>query len=196
MKRLALTALILVISILTTLGQDRYLEKGNSYLNNRQFDKAERTFRDAIKSDTTNLVYQCQLGLTLIQGKKYLEADQLLDHVLKKDSSNVAAIWYSGVGNFYNANDRQAIRRFEKALTLLDKRSGQYYSANWFIGKCYSNLLKTEGLTYRETDRMFESYEEYLRLQPNADDAAMIREYLERKKKRRPSSNVEVWMDL
>ena len=196
MKKITLTTLLLVTTVLKIFAQDAFLDKGNSYLENKQFDKAEQTFRAAIKSDSTNLIYQCQLGLTLIQAKKYSDGEQVLKQVLKTDSNNVAAIWYSGIGNFYNAKDKEAINRFENALTLLDKKSGQYYSANWFIGKCYSNLLKTDGLTYTETDRMFECYEEYLRLQPNAEDAQKIREYVERKKKRRPSSNVKVWMDL
>jgi tetratricopeptide (TPR) repeat protein len=196
MRKLTLTTLLFVTTVLTTFAQDPFLDKGNSYLNNEQFDKAEETFREAIKSDTTNLIYQCQLGLTLIQAKKYADGEQVLNKVLKTDSNNVAATWYSGIGNFYNAQDRQAVNRFEKALTLLNIKSGQYYSANWFIGKSYSNLLKTSGLTYAETDRMFECYDEYLRLQPNAEDAPKIKEYVERKKKRRPSSNVKVWVDL
>lgn len=195
MKKL-LFAISLTLMATTLFGQADYLDKGNSYLNSEEYDKAEQTFRDGIKADPTNLVYQCQLGLTLIEQKKYSEADQVLDKILQTDSNNVAAIWYSGIGNFYNAKDKEAIKRFEKTLTLLDKESGQYYSANWFIGKCYSNLLKTTGITYSETDRMFECYEEYLRLQPNAKDAESIREYVDRKKKRRPPDNVEKWIDL
>jgi tetratricopeptide (TPR) repeat protein len=196
MNKIILTTLLIVTTVLTTFAQDTFLDKGNSYLNSEQYDKAEQTFREAIKSDTTNLIYQCQLGLALIQTKKYADGEAVLTKALKTDPTNVAAIWYSGIGNFYNAQDRQAVVRFEKALTLLDKKSGQYYSANWFIGKSYSNLLKTDGLTYTETDRMFECYEEYLRLQPNAEDASKIKEYVERKKKRRPPSNVKVWVDL
>ncbi|MDT3738417.1 MAG: hypothetical protein RO257_02820 [Candidatus Kapabacteria bacterium] len=196
MRKLVLITLLLVATVFTTFAQDPFLDKGNSYLNDKQFDKAEETFREAIKSDTTNLIYQCQLGLTLIQAKRYDDGEAVLNKVLKTDTINVAAIWYSGIGHFYNAQDKQAINRFEKALTLFDKKSGQYYSANWFIGNCYSNLLKTDGLTYTETDRMFECYEEYLRLQPNAKDAEQIREYVERKKKRRPANNVKVWVDL
>lgn len=187
---------LLVMSSLFAFTQDKMLEKGNMHLNQKQFDKAEQTFRKAIKSDSSNLIYQCQLGLTLIEAKKYSEAEDVLTNVLNTDSNNVAAIWYSGVGHFKNRQDRKAIARFEKALTLLDKKSGQYFAANWFIGKCYSILLKTEGLIYAEADRMFECYEEYLRLQPNAENAAEIREYVERKKKRRPPSNVKVWVDL
>lgn len=196
MKRINLTLLLLVITVLITSAQDKYLEKGNYYLDNGQFDKAELTFIEAIKSDSTNLVYQCQLGLTLIQAERYSEADKILTKVLKADSNNVAAIWYIGICYYSSLQVRKAVSKFEKALVLLDKNSGQYYSAYWFIGKIYSMLLKTEGLTYIETDRMFECFEEYLKLQPNAEDSKDIREYVDRKKKRRPSNNVEIWIDL
>lgn len=196
MKKRTFTILLFLTTILTTFAQNVFLDKGNSYLNSKEFDKAEQTFREAIKSDNTNLIFQCQLGLTLIQAKKYSDGQKVLDEVLKVDNNNVGAIWYSGIGYFYNAEYKQANNRFEKALTLLDKKSAQYYSANWFIGKGYSNLLKTDGLTYVETDRMFVCYEEYLRLQPNAEDAPRIKEYVERKKTRRPPSNVKVWVDL
>ena len=196
MKRIIFTTLLFFTAFSTTFGQDKYLDNGNKYLNSSEFYKAEKIFKEGIKSDSTNLVYQCQLGLTFIQQKKYSDAEIILDKVLQTDSNNVAAIWYSGIGNFKNGHDKKAIIRFDKALTLLDKNSGQYYSANWYIGKSYSILLKTDGLSYQETDRMFECYEEYLRLQPNADDAAKIREYVDRKKKRRPTSNVLKWMDL
>ena len=181
MKQFTLTIFLFLGTALTTFGQDAYLDKGNSYLNNGQLDKAEQTFRDGIQSDSTKLIYQCQLGLALMQEKKYAEAEQVLDQVLKKDPNNIAATWYSGIDHFYNAQDRQAIKRFEKALTFLDKQSGQYYSANWFIGKCYSNLLKTDGLTYAEADRMFECYEVYIKLQPNAEDTEQVKKYVEEK---------------
>jgi len=196
MKQKIFTTFLFLTTFLTTFGQDKYLNDGNKFLNNGEFDKAEKTFREGIEYDSTNLIYQCQLGLTLIQQKKYSDAEAILDKILKIDSNNVAAIWYSGVGNFKNGQDRKAIIRFEKALTLLDKSSDQYYSVNWFIGKSYSILLKTDGLSYQEADRMFECYEEYLRLLPNSDDAVQIREYVVRKKKRRPTSNVLKWVDL
>lgn len=196
MKHFIFTIIFYFSTVLTAFGQDNFLDEGNSYLNNGQFDKAEQIFRDGIKDDPYNLILQCQLGLSLVQQKKYVDAEKVLNKILYLDSNNVAAIWYSGIGNFYAGLDRQAITRFEKALTLLDNNSGQYFSANWFIGKCYSNLLKTEGLTYDETDRMFDCYREYLKLQPNAEDANEIREYIERKMKRRPPSNVKKWVDM
>ena len=196
MKRLTITTFLLFTTLLTTYGQDSFLTKGNEFLNNGEFKEAEKTFRKGIKKEPTNLIYQCQLGLTLIQQKKFADAETILEKVIQADSNNVASYWYSGIGSFKNGDDRKAINRFEKVLPLIDKNGGQYFSANWYIGKSYSILLRTEGLSYKETDRMFECYEEYLKLQPNAEDAGKIREYVERKKKRRPPSNVLKWVDL
>ena len=196
MKKIIFTILLFFATFLTTFGQNKYLDDGNRFLRDGEFEKAEKTFKDGIKYDSKNLIYQSQLGLTLIQQNKYSDAEIILDKVLQIDSNNVAALWYSGIGNFKKGQDKTAIVRFEKALILLDKSRGQYYSANWYIGKSYSILLKTDGLSYQEADRMFECYEEYLRLQPNAKDAAQIREYVDRKKQRRPTSNVLKWVDL
>jgi len=195
-QQIVYLVLLFLTTALPAFSQEDYLERGNSFLNSGKLEEAEQTLRDGIKSEPDNLIYQCQLGLTLVQQKKYTKAEEVLDKVLKNDSENVAAIWYSGIGNFQVGQDRQAIARFEEALTFLDETRGQYYSANWYIGKSYSNLLKTEGLTYEETDRMFECFEEYLRLQPNAKDAVEVREYVERKKTRRPPNNVKNWVDL
>lgn len=188
--------LLFFLISLNAFGQDDFLDNGNAYLNREEYEKAEEVFRQAIKSEPDNLIYYCQLGLALIQQKEYKKAEGILQQVLEKDSTHIGALWYSGIGNYKAGNDRMAIKRFEKVLPLLDENSGQYYSANWFIGKSYSVLLRTEGLTYQETDRMFESFEEYLRLQSDAKNSEEIREYVERKKKRRPSDNVEIWVDM
>ncbi len=196
MSKTILTFFFLALLTTSIFGQDKYLDRENQFLNDGNLDSAEQTFRNAIKANPKNLIYQNQLGLVLIEEKKFEEAEIILDKVLKTDSTNVAAIWYSGIGNFKSKKYRLAIMRFEKSLMLLDKNSGQYYSANWFIGKSYSNLLKTEGLTYSETDRMFQCLDEYIRLQPNADDTPKLKEFVARKKARRPPENVKIWVDM
>jgi tetratricopeptide (TPR) repeat protein len=196
MKKRLLIYTLTFVNLFTAFAQESYLDKGNSFLNKGNFDGAEKIFREGIKADSNNLILQCQLGLTLIQKEKYDEAEVVLEKVLKKEPNHVGANWYSGVGNYKNAKDKKAIENFERVLPMLDEKSGQYFSANWFIGKSYSNLLRTEGLTYTETNRMFDCFEEYLRLQPDAKDSKEIREYVDRKKKRRPGENVKKWIDL
>jgi len=192
---LVIVALV-VISVSAAIGQKSYLDRGNAFLNEGDFDRAEKVFRQGIKNNPNDLILKCQLGLTLIEKEKYDDAELVLAEVLRIDADNIGAHWYSGIGNFKSAQDRKAVEHFERVIPMLDQSSGQYYSANWFIGKSYSDLLRTEGLTYAETDRMIACYEEYLRLQPNAQDSKSIREYVDRKKKRRPSDNVQKWIDL
>lgn len=193
-KQHILLLIIFLAPSFASFGQPDYLKEGNVYLNNGQLDKAEQAFREGIKKEPENLIYQCQLGLTLIKQEKYNEAQKVLDKVLAQDPNQVAAIWYSGIGNYKGGDNIASINYFEKALTYLDPSSGQYYSAHWYIGKSYFHLLGTKGLTYDETNRMIECYKEYLRLQPNANDAIQMKDFLDKVEAKRPPDNVKVWI--
>jgi len=176
--------------------QSDYLEKGNKYLAEENYGLAEKTFREAVKADSSNLIYRSQLALALMNQGKHKEAQVEIDLVLAKDSLNSGALWYGGVNNFIDktADLRTAIRYFEKVLPLLNEKQGQYYSANWFIGRSYNILLQSEGLSYNEVSRMIECYSTYVKLQPNAKDAAAISAFIDRVKDIRPPENVKKWV--
>ena len=196
MKRLFI-AIIILSFFRISFAQTNYLEKGNKYLNEEKYHEAENTFREAIKSDSSNLVYQCQLAFALIEQNKHTEAQKLIDKVLLKDSNNVGALWYGGMNSYLDkgADIRQGIKYFEKVIPLLKETQGQYYSANWFIGRSYQILLQTDGLSYDEVSRMLDCYSTYLRLQPDADDAAKITAFVQHIKNIRPSENVKKWIN-
>lgn len=196
MKELGLTILLFVFSHFS-FGQSNFLERGNEELNKNDFIAAEQTFREAIKYDSANLIYQNQLALSLIKQKKHKDAQKILDKILLKDSNNIGALWYAGVNDYLEkSNLRRAIKYFEKVSPLLNETQGQYFSANWFIGKSYEILLQTEGLSYNEVSRMLECYSTYLRLQPNADDVVKISSYVQHIKSIRPPKNVEKWLNV
>ena len=180
-----------------SFGQTSYLDKGNHQLNDQDFVAAEQTFREAIQSDSSNLIYQNQLALSLMDQKKHIEAQKILDKVLLKDSTNIGALWYAGTNNYLDnsADLRIAIKYFEKVLPLLKENQGQYYSANWFIGRSYQILLQSDGLTYPEVSRMLDCYSIYLKLQPLADDAVNIATYVRHIKAIRPPDNVGKWIN-
>jgi len=196
MKQFLITTLFFILTKVT-LGQTDHMNKGNQQLGDEDFVGAEHTFREAIKSDSSNLIYQNQLALSLIKQKKHVEAQKLLDKVLAVDSNNIGALWYAGTNNYLDksADLRTAIKYFEKVLPLLKETQGQYYSANWFIGRSYQVLLQSDGLTYNEVSRMLQCYETYVRLQPNANDAAKISAYVQHIKSIRPSDNVKKWIN-
>jgi len=192
-----LFVLISTILLKSAIGQTDYLSIGNKYLANEEYSNAEKTFREATKSDPSNTIYQCQLALALLNQQEYKDAQTILTVVLSRDTANVGALWYSGLNNFQNeAGDlRKAIMFFEKALLYINKNSRQFYSGNWFIGQSYHILLQTDGLTYNEVSKMLECYAIYLQLQPDADDAKKISSFVQHIKEIRPSSNVEKWVN-
>lgn len=190
------TLLILILSVQIIYGQENFIKSGNEFLYNNKNSEAEQVFRDAIKSDSTNLIYKSQLGLALINQGKNIEAKSILDDVLKIDSLNVAALWYSGINSFQDnkGNFRNAIKYFEKSYPLIDEKSSQYFAVNYFIGKSYRNLLYTEGITQEETDRMLETYKVYTKLQPNAEDYQETINFIKYIEEKRPSKNVIKWI--
>ncbi len=176
--------------------QSDYLEIGNKYLDEENYGLAEKTFREAIKADSSNLIYRSQLSLALMNQGKHKEAQVEIDKVLAKDSVNTGALWYGGINNYTDKSGdlRTAIHYFEKVLPLLNEKQGQYYSANWFIGRSYNILLQSDGLNYNEVSRMLECYSTYVKLQPIAKDAAAISAFVDRVKEIRPPENVKKWV--
>ena len=197
MTKIIFTILLFLFVQVVSFGQTNYLDKGNKQLNNEDFIGAEKIFREAIKSDSSNLIYQSQLALSLMKQEKHSEAQKILDKILSVDSTNVGALWYAGNNDFLdkNADLRQAVKYFEKVLPLLDENRGQYYSANWFIGRSYQILLQSDGLTYNEVSRMLNCYSTYLRLQPDTADAVKISAYVRHIKEIRPPDNVKKWIN-
>ena len=196
MKQFLITVLLYFL-VQSSFGQTNYLKQGNQQLNDEDFVAAEKTFREAVNSDSSNLIYQNQLALALSKQKKHIEAQKLLGKVLAIDSTNIGALWYAGINTFSDKNSdlRTAIKYFEKVLPLLKETQGQYYSANWYIGRSYQILLQSDGLTYDEVSRMLDCYSNYVRLQPDANDAAKISSYVQHIKDVRPPDNVKKWIN-
>ncbi len=188
--------LLFIIFSQSIFSQINYLDQGNKYLNENKNIEAEKTFREGIKSDSLNLVYRCQLALSLINQNRNNEAEIEIQKVVQKDSLNVGALWYGGINNYTSKkyNFRKAVYYFEKAYPLINKNAPQYFGVNYFIGKCYQNLLYTEGISYEETSRMLETLKVYSTLQPNADDANDINKFIAKIEKQRPPSNVKKWV--
>jgi len=195
-KNTTTTAIAAILLMISSLGyaQTDILEEGEKLFGAGQFQQAEQLFRDGLSQEPDNLNYLSQLGVCLIQQKKYQEADVVLGNVLEKDNTNFSALWYSGVSRYSTKQYESALSFFEQAMPLLPKTSPQYPSAYWFVGKSLSGMLKTTGITSAQADKMFESFEEYLKLQPNAQDAAKISAFLEAAKSNRPATIADKWI--
>ena len=176
--------------------QQEELDEGNRLLESGKFTDAERVFRTGTEQYPNHRTFKTQLAYSLIQQKRYDEAEELLFAVIKEYPTDMPANWYAGVLFFYREQNRSAITRFEKAIMQLRPGMGQFASACWFIGRCYQNMLFTEGITQKETDRMFEVYDTFLELRPDSPEADEIRTFLEEYKPRRPEEEGNLWLEI
>jgi len=192
-------------------GQDIRLQRGNDFIARGDFAAAERLFREALQGEPGNRVYRAQLGLCLMQQKRHEEAERELQAVLTQHPDDVAASWYLAQNMYFAGSYREAAGRFRSVLRLLDQRSGQYYSAYWFIGTSWKAVLLRKppdlataivgggssgegGLAQAEVDEMVDAYRKYLDLQPHAPDRAAIEQFLAWVSKNRPPANVRRWI--
>jgi len=188
--------LLLILSFQIVFAQNNYFEKGNILLQQKKYEEAQKIFEIGLKENPKDLMYKNQIALTLINQGKNNEAEEAIQEVLKVDSLNVAALWYGGINNFMakESNFKKAILYFEKAYPLIDKSSGQFFGVNFFIGKSYSNLLYSDGLSFEEINRMLETLEKYTELQPDAEDYKETIKFINYIKEKRPSKNVKKWV--
>ena len=192
-------------------GQDLHLQRGNDFLARGDFASAERVFREALQKEPGNRVYRAQLGLCLLQQKRHEEAERELQSLLTQYPDDAAASWYLAQNTYRAGSYREAAGRFRSVLRLLDQRSGQYYSAYWFIGTSWRAVLLRKpadlisaiaggassseaGLAHAEVDEMVDAYRKYLDLQPQAPDRSAIEQFLAWVSQNRPPVNVRRWI--
>lgn len=191
--------------------QDAFLQRGNGFLARGDFSSAEQVFREALQNDPRNRVYRAQLGLCLSRQKRHAEAERVLQSLLTEYPDDAAGSWYLAQNTYMAGSYREAAGRFRSVLRLLDPRSGQYYSAYWFIGTSWRAALSRKeadlasaiigrsssseaGLAQAEVDEMIDAYRKYLDLQPQAPDRSAIEQFLVWVSKNRPPVNVRRWI--
>ena len=121
------------------------ISKGNNYYNTGQYDLAEKLYRDALKKDPDNRIAQHNLANALYRQKKYKEAADVLDGIVKDSKENMvksAAHYNNGViktkqkdleGSIedyknalrFNPDDNEARENLQKALLELKKKQQQ-----------------------------------------------------------------------
>ena len=102
-------------------GQDSWVRRGNELIGRGNYAAAERLFRNALSADPGNQVYRSQLGLTLVQQKRFDEAELELQTALRQDPNDPATLWYLALNKFFADAYREAVGRFKTVLPLLEQ---------------------------------------------------------------------------
>ena len=114
-------------------------------------------------------------------------------------TNNIEELWERGIACFLNEDDRGSIIYFEKLLLFIDKKNSKYNPSCFYIAHSYRVILKTQGLSNAETNRMFECYDLYLDSQPTLMGQTKnqeVKDFIERKKKAMPVGEFKKWREL
>lgn len=198
---LVVASLAFVLSLATTPaahGQNRdYLTEGNTLLEQGQPELAEAVFREAIVAEPDRSdVFEAQLALSLIHRGEFQAADLVLESLMASAPNDPAAVWYYGLSSFFAGEFIAAVERFAAAIPVLEAagRHDQVYSAHYFVGESYYELLRTDGLSYAQVDAMLAAYDFYLAHAPPDASTPAYRERAQWLRDHRPPENVVRWI--
>ena len=137
---------------------------GAEYLKANQPEKAVEPLRASVKLDPQDTAALLNLGIALFQKKEFSAAEEQLRRALKRDARLATAHYYLGV----TLIQRQSLEEAEKELRHAVEGSGDRVAlAHYYLGGLYWK----RGEHRRAADEL----EAYLRLSPDAQNAAQVR---------------------
>jgi len=133
-----------------------------------QLDRAAAAFRSAVRLAPDIFVLRFNYGFVLLQQKKFAEAEAELRAALEHDQTSAHAHLYRGRALIGLRRDEEAE---PEMLTAIKLGGGAMKLAHRYLGAIYNER--------GDHARAIASLETYLRLDPNAKDAAQVRQIIE-----------------
>ncbi len=111
---------------------------GEIYTNKENYGEAEKYFKEAYKSDSSNINYLFNIALSHFFLKKYEEAIKYFEKYAKKNPEDAYAYEYIGRSYHLSKNHERAIEFYKKSLSL--RESSNVYR---LMADCLSRINKT-----------------------------------------------------
>jgi Tfp pilus assembly protein PilF len=154
--------------------QEAHILLGAAYMDNKQYDKAEREMRRALEINPKSAAAYFGLGDVLRREEKYGEAEKVLQDGLKLEPKSYQGHFTLGQVYFAKGDVAKAGPEVGQALRI----KPDYAEAYLLAGNLF---LKT-----RNAANALQMFEEYLRLEPKGNYAAQTREMVEKIRKAMP----------
>ncbi|MGH9798826.1 MAG: tetratricopeptide repeat protein [Blastocatellia bacterium] len=150
---------------------EAHLLLGTAYMDNKQWDKAERQLRHALEMDGKLVAADFALGEVYRRRQKYDEAEKVLLEGLKLDPKSYQGHFTLGQVYFAKGDIAKAGPEVGQTLQLKPDFADAYVLAG--------NLF----LRARKAENALQMFEQYLKLDPKGQYAAQTREMAEKIKK-------------
>ncbi|MDQ3799819.1 MAG: tetratricopeptide repeat protein [Acidobacteriota bacterium] len=147
---------------------EAHAELGSLYLKTNQLEKAVQSLRAAIELNDKNPNVRLNYGIALLNKKEMTEAEREFREVIKADKTAATAHMYLGIALLGQKRVDEAETMLLQALSLKDDE--KLAQAHRFLGGIYWG----KGNYRRAADEL----EKYLKLAPQATDAAKIRDII------------------
>ncbi len=116
---------------------------GVAYMNQQNFNQAEKLFSSAVEKDPTLLIAQLNEGIALLNSQQLSQASTVLRKVIAQDPKNTAA-WYNlGLVARKDGNTPQTIEDFKHAVALDPNNADTHYllGSGYQQSKDYKNAI-------------------------------------------------------
>lgn len=155
-----------------------YNDLGLVYFRLNQLDDAAEALRKAIKLAPDNVTPVLNYGIVLFYQKQYAPAEEQLRAVLKKREASAKAHLFLGRALIRQTKYADAEKSLLRAVELGGPEVNEGYR---FLGGIYMET--------GDNKRAVEALEKYLSLEPNAKDAAAVREIVAKLRTQISSTN-------
>ncbi|HEX8247070.1 MAG TPA: tetratricopeptide repeat protein [Pyrinomonadaceae bacterium] len=145
---------------------EAHAELGSLYLKTNQLDKAIESLRTAIALNDKNLNIRLNYAVALLNKKEMAEAEKEFREVIKADKTAAIAHMYLGIALLGLRRVDEAEALFLQAINIKDDE--KLAQAHRYLGGIYWGK--------GNYGQAAEELEKYLKLAPQASDAAKIRE--------------------
>jgi len=125
---------------------------GVAYMNQQNFNQAEKLFSGAVEKDPTLLIAQLNEGIAQLNSQQLSQASAVLRKVIAQDPKNAAA-WYNlGLVARKDGNTPQTIEDFQHAVALDPNNADTHYllGSGYQQSKDYKNAI----LQYQQALRL------------------------------------------
>jgi Flp pilus assembly protein TadD len=109
---------------------------GTAYMNQQQFERALRLFRQAYAADPKLIVARLNEGIALLNLQRFPAAQRVLTDAAKRNPQNPRPLYNLGLLNKAQGDAKSALQAFQRAAQLEPKDTDVFY----FIGSMYSQL--------------------------------------------------------
>ncbi len=192
--------LLIFMSVLPAIAQDDGENPGKlglaaKAMRNKQYREAEEIYRSLLKETAEDMALRQLLSHALINEKKFIEADSLLEHMQEEDSNNAGNYWYMGISAMNQQQDSIAADCYKKYLVKTEANAATQNAKAWlYIGSAYRRMMHNTGINQKQFDDMVYHYNHYVLVNPTDPFGGELTKFVEKVKPKRPEEGaILVW---